>query len=92
MPQIFKIGPFLVYFWVNEGMPLEPVHVHIAEQKPQRDATKVWITRSGKCLLCNNNSRIPQRQLRILLSIIEASSEDIIGLWKETFGDVSYYC
>ena len=26
MPQIFKIGSFWVYFWFNEGVPLEPVH------------------------------------------------------------------
>ena len=34
MPQIFKIGPYLIYFWANEGNPLEPIHVHIAEGKP----------------------------------------------------------
>lgn len=27
MPQIFKIGSFWVYFWSNEGVPLEPVRV-----------------------------------------------------------------
>ena len=31
MPQIFKIGSFWVYFWSNEGVPLEPVHVHVSE-------------------------------------------------------------
>ena len=31
MPQIFKIGSYTVYFWSNEGKPLEPIHVHIAE-------------------------------------------------------------
>ena len=25
MPQILKIGPYVVYFWSNEGAPLEPV-------------------------------------------------------------------
>jgi hypothetical protein len=27
MPQVFKMGPYLVYFWSNENEPLEPVHV-----------------------------------------------------------------
>ncbi|MCI5568570.1 MAG: DUF4160 domain-containing protein, partial [Lachnospiraceae bacterium] len=58
MPQIFKIGPYLIYFWANEGNPLEPIHVHIAEGKPVENATKLWITQSGKCLLQNNNSHI----------------------------------
>lgn len=29
MPQILRIGPYSIYFWSNEGDPLEPVHVHI---------------------------------------------------------------
>jgi len=24
MPQVFKIGPYWVYFWSNENDPLEP--------------------------------------------------------------------
>ena len=40
MPQLFKIGRFIVYFWSNEGMPGEPIHVHIAEGRPSADATK----------------------------------------------------
>lgn len=34
MPQLFRIGPYLVYFWSNENNPVEPVHVHIAEGRP----------------------------------------------------------
>ena len=56
MPQIFKIGSYWVYFWTNENEPLEPVHIHIAEDKPVPNATKVWITKDGKCSLANNNS------------------------------------
>ena len=29
MPQVFKLGSYWVYFWTNEGKPLEPIHVHI---------------------------------------------------------------
>ena len=50
MPQVFKIGPYWVYFWANESDPLEPVHVHVAEGAPSANATKVWITKAGKCL------------------------------------------
>ena len=32
MPQVFKVGGYLVYFWVNENDPLEPVHVHVRKQ------------------------------------------------------------
>lgn len=44
MPQLFRIGPYIVYFWSNEGIPQEPVHVHIVDGKPTANATKFWIT------------------------------------------------
>ena len=28
MPQVFKIGPYIVYFWSNENEPLECVHTY----------------------------------------------------------------
>ena len=65
MPQIFRVGAYLVYFWSNENYPLEPVHVHITQGTPSGNATKVWITRQGKCLLAHNNSKIPERMLPI---------------------------
>ncbi len=40
MPQIFRIGSYIVYFWSNEGIPLEPVHVHIAEGRASANAPK----------------------------------------------------
>ncbi|MDY6222000.1 MAG: DUF4160 domain-containing protein [Candidatus Alectryocaccobium sp.] len=92
MPQIFKIGPYLIYFWANEGNPLEPIHVHIAEGKPVENATKLWITQSGKCLLQNNNSHIPDKRLKLLIRIIEANSEEIINKWKAFFEKVYYFC
>ena len=92
MPQIFKLGPYLIYFWANEGNPLEPIHVHIAEGKPVENATKLWITQSGKCLLQNNNSHIPDKRLKLLIRIIEANSEEIINKWKAFFEKVYYFC
>ena len=39
MPQVFKVGAYWIYFWANEGKPLEPIHVHIAEGRPHQNAT-----------------------------------------------------
>ena len=68
MPQVFKVGSYWVYFWANENDPLEPVHVHVCQGAPNGNATKIWITRAGGCILCNNNSRIPDRVLRNIIS------------------------
>lgn len=92
MPQVFKIGSYWVYFWSNENDPLEPVHVHVAEGKPTQNATKIWITKAGKCYLCNNNSEIPDRTLRNIMKIIEARSAEVLTLWQEFFGVTKFYC
>lgn len=92
MPQIFRIGPYIVYFWSNESVPLEPVHVHIAVGRATATGTKVWITSAGKALLCNNDARIPAPVLRDLLRIIEANSGDIAQKWLSHFGQIEYYC
>ena len=61
MPQIFKIGSYWVFFWANESDPLDPVHVYVCEGAPNANATKIWVTRAGKCYLYHNYSRIPER-------------------------------
>ena len=92
MPRVFKIGAYLVYFWSSEGNPLEPIHVHVAEGVPTEYATKVWLTATGKCLLAHNNSKIPPRQLRIIMQIIEARCEEVKAKWYSYFGKIQYYC
>ena len=92
MPQIFRIGSYIVYFWSNENKPLEPIHVHISEGQATANATKIWITSSGKALLCNNNSRISPNKLRNFMRIIEANSNTIINQWYNHFGEIRFYC
>lgn len=92
MPQIFRIGPYWVYFWSNEGVPIEPVHVHISKGKPTQGATKVWITRRGRCYLADNRSGIAPHVLRNMMKIIEARSDEIIQRWQEYFGETSFFC
>ena len=92
MPQIFKIGNYIIFFWSNETIPLEPIHVHVSEGSPMPNATKIWITSSGKCYLDNNNSHISKVVLRNIMRIIEARSNEIINKWVKYFGSISYYC
>ena len=78
MPQIFSIGAYLVYFLSNEGEPLEPVHVHVSKGKPDKNSTKIWITKSLNCIVCNNNSKIPNHVLNNLIEIIENRAFEIV--------------
>lgn len=81
MPRIFKIGSYSVYFWSNEHIPLEPIHVHISQGRAVPNATKVWITQNGKCILSNNASQIPEHILRDIMRVIESRSGEIIEKW-----------
>ena len=92
MPQILRIGPYTIYFWSNENDPLEPVHVHIAEGRATSNATKIWITSTGKALLSNNDFHIPPKVLNHLLRFVEANSELIIDKWESQFGEIRYFC
>ena len=92
MPQIYRIGPYIIYFWSNENVPLEPVHVHIAEGRATANATKIWITRTGKAILSNNNSKIPDRVLHKIMLSLEANKDVIIEKWLRTFGEIDYFC
>ena len=92
MPQVFKIGSYWVYFWANENEPLEPVDVPVAPGAPSANATKIWITRAGKCYLSNNNSQIPPRVLRNIMAVIEARSAEVVAKWTSFFGEAHYFC
>lgn len=92
MPQLLRIGPYSVFFWSNENKPLEPVHVHISEGRATPNATKLWITSTGKVVLSNNNSKIPEKILKKLIRIVEANSLDIINEWLNHFGEIRYFC
>lgn len=46
MPKIMEILGYIIYFWSNEGTPLEALHVHIAH-KPQL-IIMVLLKKNGK--------------------------------------------
>lgn len=91
MPQLFKIGGYYVYFWSNEGRPIEPVHVHISSGAPTENGSKVWVTSRGRAYLEHNRSRIPPSALRSIMRIIEARSDEIVAMWEDYFGEVRYF-
>lgn len=76
IPQIFKFGGYIIFFWSNENKSI--INVHIAEHNPRANSTKIWITKKGKDLRCNNSSQIPSKDLRKVLTFIEADSKEII--------------
>lgn len=92
MPSLFRIGGYLVFFWSNEDG--EPIHVHIGRGKPSPNATKIWLTCTGQCVLANNNGRIPPNDLNELMDVISAQFFMICRHWKELFcvDEIQFFC
>ena len=92
LPSLFQIGGYKVFFWSNENN--EPIHVHIGKGKPTPNATKIWISQTGGCIVANNNGKIPSNELNELLDIISAQYFYICSAWKEHFNvdGIKYYC
>lgn len=90
MPKVLEFGPYVLFFWSAENG--EPVHVHVAVRRPAENATKKWLTRSGGCILANNNSGIPDRGLRNILELVSDNHDYICDLWRSRFqGDIKFY-
>ncbi len=83
---------YKIYFWSNEKN--EPIHVHISKGHPTGNSTKVWLTKSGGCILANNNSNIPEKDLKKLKVCLKYNYFLIISEWKEYFKgqEIKFYC
>lgn len=92
MPSLFEVSGYKVYFWSNENN--EPIHIHIAKGKPTPNGTKIWLTKTGGCILANNGSRISQKELNELMEFISAQFFLICAEWKRFFltEDIRFYC
>jgi len=92
LPSLFIISGYKVYFWSDDGS--EPIHVHIAKGKPTPNATKIWITRNGGCIIASNMSKIPDKELHELMEFISAQFFMICSTWKEHFkvDAINFYC
>ena len=82
----------MLFFWLDEGQPHEPVHVHVAEGVPKANATWIWLTQSGKTILASRHTEIPAVELRKRLRIIEANADLIREKWLEYFGELRNFC
>lgn len=44
--------------------------IHISKGKPTPNSTKVWLTKSGGCILANNKIKITSKELTELLESV----------------------
>jgi len=89
---LFSIGQYVIFFWSNEND--EPIHIHIVTGNPSPNATKIWLTRNGGCIVAHNKSRIPKGDLNHLMKVIQTEYTAICDEWKSFFDidDIKFYC
>lgn len=83
MLSLFSIGGYRMFF--RPGEEGEPVHVHVAKGRPTPDATKLWLTSAGGCVLAHNKGRIPSKDLKAIERIVAAQHDMICREWKSYF-------
>lgn len=92
MPSLFTVSGYKIFFWSNDGT--EPVHVHVTKGTPAPNTTKIWLTKTGGCIIANNASRISDADLHELLDFISAQFFLICSAWKSHFvlDSLNFYC
>ena len=83
LPTLFEVYGYRVFFWSNETG--EPVHVHVCKGKPTANATKIWLPPESNPILANNNSNIPDKELKRILKMIALNRDSIIAQWYDYF-------
>jgi len=86
------VSGYKIYFWADEGN--EPIHVHVSKGKPSGNGTKIWLTKTGGCILASNGSKISQKELNELMEFISAQFFMICSEWKKFFvtDEIKFYC
>ncbi len=86
------VSGYKVFFWSNENG--EPIHVHVCKGVPSSNATKIWLTKSGGCILASNGSNISKKELTELMEFISAQFFLICLEWKKFFvvDGIKFYC
>ncbi len=90
MPQFNNFFGYRIYYWSDEGKPLEPLHFHVAK-KPRKNATKVWILSDGTLSLEYMAEDIDKKTLNRILLIMEQYLNEYKSEWESFFGIKATY-
>ncbi|WP_293881634.1 DUF4160 domain-containing protein [Sphingomonas sp.] len=79
MPVVFRLDGKRFHFYSDEGSPLEPIHIHVAQAG--MDA-KFWLFPEVRLAY---NRGYDARMTKQLLDIVEAHRDEIERAWNEHF-------
>lgn len=89
MPNVFTAFGCRFYFFSNEGMPREPLHIHVSKDHGACKA-KFWIDENGVPSL-DSSEGFSSKELKGMTAIITASFDEIKEAWKKHFEEEPTY-
>ena len=79
MPVVFRESGLRFHFFAHEGLPREPVHIHIA--RAGGDA-KFWLTPDVRLA---RNRGLKAQELRLAQEIVKRRRQELIDAWNTFF-------
>ena len=79
MPVVLRIDGFKFLFYVNEGNPREPVHIHV---KLGRDEAKFWLSPEVRL---SYNRGLSGPTLNRARRLVEENRDELERTWNEFF-------
>ena len=80
MPVVLRANGFVVFFYSNEGSPLERMHVHVRRGSGN---AKVWISPEVRLQVAYGMSRA---DVRAALNLVAANLQELRDAWDDYFG------
>lgn len=80
-PTILRYKAYRLFFFSNEGSPLEPIHVHVRKEEA---LAKLWLEPS---ISLAENYGFNSKELKEIEEIIKKNEQEIKTKWHEYFSD-----
>ncbi len=81
MPVVFRHGGLRYFFFSNEGVPREPIHVHV---KGRGCDAKIWVEPE---IQVAESYGFNSRELADILKLLEANRDRIVEAWHDHFAN-----
>lgn len=92
VPVVLKLGSISIFFFVDECVPREPVHVHVCRGKPSSNSIKIWLTKDKNFVVDKvKRNVLSKSELGAVIEYLdEEKHQIIIDKWLSIFGDISF--
>jgi hypothetical protein len=81
MPVILRYKGYKLFFFSSEGVPREPMHVHV---RGQGGEAKIWLEPE---VMVASSGGIPSKTLRELVRLVRARRDFFIDSWRDYFDE-----